>query len=294
MNGQSHRRTAGRDIVARGEFPLARSEFETIAAMVYEDARIHLTEDKASLVSSRLARRLRALGAEGFEDYCAHVLSANGGEERSELLYALTTNVTRFFREPHHFDHLRAKILPKLMERARRGARVRLWSAACSSGQEAYSIAMTLREVDPKAASLDVRVLATDIDLRVIEHARAGLYPENLMADIPSHLRARNFAPADGGDWIVSDELRSMIAFRTLNLNADWPMSGTFDVVFCRNVVIYFDEATQQALWSRFAAAMPEDGHLYIGHSERLSGRATALFEPADVTTHRRNGVPST
>lgn len=284
-------REAPGDILVNGEFPLARKTFETIAALVYQDARIHLTLDKASLVSSRLARRLRTLGFDDFVSYVAYATSGDGAAERKELLYALTTNVTRFFREPHHFDHLRSKVLPGLVERARRGGRVRLWSAACSSGQEAYSMAMTLREIEPKAASLNIRILATDIDLRVVETAREGLYAESLLADIPSALRTRNFAAASDGEWRIADELRALISFRTLNLNANWPMTGQFDVIFCRNVVIYFDEPTQQALWARFAAAMPNGGHLYIGHSERLSGSSITLFETTDVTTHRRNGV---
>lgn len=281
----------GDEILAAGEFPLVRRDFETIAAMLYADARIHLAEHKAPLVVSRLARRIRALRLPGFAAYCALVAGPQGEAERGELLCALTTNVTRFFREPHHFEHLRNAVLPALLARARGGGRVRLWSAACSTGPEPYSMAMTVLDAEPNAAALDIRILATDIDPRVVAEARAGVYPAGALDDAPAASRKRWFSRAPDGAWSAARELRKLIAFRTLNLNADWPMRGAFDVIFCRNVVIYFDEATQCALWSRFAATMSEGGHLYVGHSERLSGPAAELFGTVGVTTHRRNGI---
>ncbi|MBV8473587.1 MAG: protein-glutamate O-methyltransferase CheR, partial [Hyphomicrobiales bacterium] len=257
-----------------------------IAAMLYADAGIYLQESKATLVYSRLVKRLRKLNLENFQDYCQLVASPQGAAERLEMLSALTTNVTRFFREPHHFDHLRAQVLPPMLEAARRGGRVRLWSAACSTGQEPYSIALTLLSLEPNAASLDVKILATDIDPRVVAEAQRGVYPESALAEVPADLRRRYFEPTQQG-WQAVEAMRRLIAFRTLNLNADWPMAGKFGAIFCRNVVIYFDEPTQQAVWSRFADKLEPNGWLYIGHSERVTGPATARFVSEGVTAYR-------
>ncbi|PPQ25867.1 chemotaxis protein [Rhodoblastus sphagnicola] len=256
--------------------------------MLYADARIFLTENKASLVYSRLIKRLRALNLESFSDYCALLREEDNGE-RQEMLSALTTNVTRFFRERHHFDHLEHSVLPPLLARARRGERARLWSAACSSGEEPYSIALTALHLDPRVADLDIKVLATDIDPRMIAHGREGLYPEAaLVEDVPPQALQRYFAKEGAGRRAGAD-LRRMIAFRRLNLNAAWPMRGPFDAIFCRNVAIYFDDATQRALWAKFAAMLAPGGWLYIGHSERVDGPAAACFDSAGVTSYRRN-----
>src|SRR5690606_9557236 len=152
-----------------------------------------------------------------------------------------TTNVTRFYREPHHFDHLRDRVMPGLAERARQGGRVRLWSAACSNGQEPYSMAMTVLSVLPEAADLDVRILATDIDPNMVAEGRAGVYSEETLEAAPSLLRHRWFQKARGpGQLSAHDTLRRLVAFKELNLIGDWPMRGKFDAIFCRNVVIYF------------------------------------------------------
>jgi chemotaxis protein methyltransferase CheR len=253
--------------LVEGEFVFTEGDFRQIAAMVHGDAGIALPDAKATLVYSRLAKRLRALGLGSFK--------------------ALTTNVTRFFREPHHFDHLRQKLLPPLIERARAGGRVRLWSAACSSGQEAYSMAMTVLAAMPDAPQLDVRILATDIDPNVVAEAREGAYAESLLVGVPDDYRRRWVRDAGPGRAQMADELRGLISFNELNLIGDWPMRGSFQAIFCRNVAIYFDDPTQHRLWSRFAPLMPVGGVLYIGHSERVAGPAAACFEPAGITTYR-------
>jgi len=278
--------TKSRDSLISGEFAMTTRDFREIAAMLYADAGIYLQESKATLVYSRLVKRLRKLNLDNFQDYCQLVASPQGAAERLEMLSALTTNVTRFFREPHHFDHLRAQVLPPMLEAARRGGRVRLWSAACSTGQEPYSIALTLLSLEPNAASLDVKILATDIDPRVVAEAQRGVYPESALAEVPADLRRRYFEPTQQG-WQAVEAMRRLIAFRTLNLNADWPMAGKFGAIFCRNVVIYFDEPTQQAVWSRFADKLEPNGWLYIGHSERVTGPATARFVSEGVTAYR-------
>ena len=195
------------------------------------------------------------------------------------MLTALTTNVTRFFREPHHFDHLRDRVMPRLAETARRGGRVRLWSAACSSGQEPYSMAITVLAALPEAPELDVKILATDIDpTDPGRGARGRLLRRRHRARAPAAARAWFRRTAMGGPrpWRVSDEVRSLVAFRELNLIGEWPMQGRFDVIFCRNVVIYFDEPTQEQVWSRFVA-QDEPGRDPLHRPFRARHRACRL-----------------
>jgi len=273
-----------------GEFILTAEDFRQIAHTLHSSTGIYLPESKATLVYSRLARRLRLLGLTSFHDYCALIGDKAGVDERQRMLAALTTNVTRFFREPHHFEHLRTQVLPPLLDGARRGGRVRLWSAACSSGQEPYSIALTVLSLLPEAPRYDVKILATDIDPVVLAEGRAGLYAETAMAGIPSTLLSW-FAPVDvdGEKWMsVSESMRALVSFRELNLIGDWPMKGTFQAIFCRNVVIYFEEETQSRIWSRFQPLLEPGGVLYIGHSERLTGNAAHAFVGDGITTYRR------
>ena len=258
-------------------------------SILHSHAGIALAEGKAALVYSRLAKRLRSLGLRSFREYCALIEDHKEVDERQAMMAALTTNVTRYFREPHHFDHLRDVVMPALAERARKGGRVRLWSAACSNGQEPYSMAITVLSALPEAASLDVKILATDIDPNMVAEGKAGIYREDAIAPVPLEMRRKWFKKAPGG-WEVADELRQLVAFRELNLIGDWPMRGKFDAIFCRNVVIYFDEPTQERIWSRFAPLLEEGGALYIGHSERVTGPATAQFETTGLTTYSLRG----
>jgi chemotaxis protein methyltransferase CheR len=210
------------------------------------------------------------------------------------MIAALTTNVTRFFREPHHFEHLRTAIIEPLAESARRGNRIRLWSAACSTGQEPYSMALTVLSVLPNAASLDVRILATDLNPHVVAHGKNGQYQKEELRDVPPNLRAKWFetAPGDsrGNTLKIADEVQSLVSFRQLNLMGSWPISGPFDAIFCRNVVIYFDRDTQSTIWNRLTRLLREQGALYIGHSERISGPAAALLSTDGITTYRKKG----
>ncbi len=273
-----------------GEFLLTAEDFKTIAQAIYSDAGIHMPESKATLVYSRLARRLRALGMDSFRAYCELIRSQAGVDERQRMLAALTTNVTRFFREPHHFEHLKKTSLPPLLAKAARGQCVRIWSAGCSNGQEAYTIALVILSLMPNAADLDLRILASDIDPNVVEEGRAGLYEDNALTDVSQDLRRRFFTRTtqDGRDLhSVSDDMRRLVSFRELNLFAPWPMRKKFDLIFCRNVAIYFDHEHQANLWSRFASVLEPGGYLFIGHSERLSGPATDIFTNDGITTWR-------
>jgi chemotaxis protein methyltransferase CheR len=275
-----------------GAFPFTEHDFREICAMLHEDAGIFLTDAKAPLVYSRLAKRLRALGLENFRDYCALVKSRDGVDERQKMLAALTTNVTKFFREPHHFESLK-KLVTQRAGVIRKGARLRLWSAACSNGQEPYSMAMTVLSVMPDAADYDIRILATDIDPNMIAAGKAGVYDEDVMSAVPPSMRSRWFTPVDDaqkGSWGASEELSSMIAFRELNLVGSWPFKGPFDAIFCRNVVIYFEEATQVKIWQRFIPMMARHARLFIGHSERVSGPAASELVIDGVTTYKMRG----
>ena len=251
--------------VVEGEFAFSNAHFVQIKALLYEDSGIHLPDSKATLVYSRLAKRLRRLGLSSFADYCALVGGPDGAGERREMMSLLTTNVTRFFREPHHFDHL-AERLPKWAA----AGRTRLWSAGCSTGQEPYSMALTVLTAGPDAAERDIRILATDIDPVVVAHAAAGVYSDEAAESLPPDVR-RTCLKRDDNGWRIDERVRQLIAFKELNLMQSWPMRGRFQAIFCRNVAIYFDMPTQERLWSRFGEALAPDGRLYIGHSERVS-----------------------
>ena len=277
--------------IVEGEFLLTAEDFRAIAAMLHADAGIALAASKATLLYSRLAKRLRALGLANFREYCELLAQPGEREERGRMLAALTTNVTRFFREPHHFDHLRTQVLPPLLAAAQKGARVRIWSAACSSGQEPYSVALTILDLLPEAARYDVRVLASDIDPNMVAAGREGQYGDDVLAAVPAPMRQRWFKPiADGME--AGEDLRRLVGFRELNLIGDWPMKGGFDAILCRNVVIYFAEDTQARIWSRFMPLLSPGGYLYIGHSERLSGPAVGAFENAGITIYRKRSKP--
>jgi chemotaxis protein methyltransferase CheR len=237
-----------------------------IAAIAHAEAGIVIAPDKGPMIQSRLLKHLRRLGMADFAEYLRYVQSERGRDERRQMISALTTNVTHFFREKHHFDQLRDTVLPPLIARARAGGKVRIWSAGCSGGQEAYSIAMTAHALDPLVAELDLRILATDIDPCILSIGQAARYPTDSLGPVDPDLQRRCFDP-DGDAMRLKPALRRMVAFNLLNLHAPWPMKGRFDVIFCRNVVIYFDPAAQARLWARFAAALVPGGHLFVGHS---------------------------
>ncbi len=277
------------NLVENAEFSFTARDLSVIAGIMMQEAGITLSESKANLIYSRLAKRIRKLGLEGFEEYCTLVQTPQGKEERKELVAALTTNVTRFFREPHHFEHMRAKMLPNLIQRARAGQRIRFWSAACSSGPEPYSMALTLLRDMPDAGRYDIRILATDIDPNVLAVATEGIYDDSQLAPVPEASRQSWFKPLNDGSgrWQAKDELRQLISFRQMNLIGNWPMKGKFQIIFCRNVVIYFDNPTQERIWSRFLPLLEENGALYIGHSERISGTAEQGVVSDGVTIYR-------
>ena len=275
--------------IVEGEFLFTDEDFRRVSAMLHADSGIHLPDSKATLVYSRLAKRLRGLGLRSFRDYCELIAGAEGASERQAMLAALTTNVTRFFREPHHFDHLHDNLLPELIAEAKAGGRVRLWSAGCSTGQEPYSIALTVLAAFPDAGSYDFRILATDIDPVVLETAKAAVYGADAIAAIPPPMRKRWLEQVGGArgepSWRMGEEVRDLVAFRELNLNGAWPIKGRFQAIFCRNVAIYFEEPTQARIWARFGDLMTERARLYIGHSERVND--DDRFQSDGLTVYR-------
>ena len=260
------------DVNTQVEYELTKADFERIAAVLREDSGIQLNEGKSALVYSRLAKRLRLLGLESFKSYCDLISSHEGASERRHMLTSLTTNVTAFFREPHHFEHLETFLKTQHVDRTRRGGRLRIWSAGCSSGEEPFSIAAILLKVLPDAMRLDAKILATDIDTKILARGKSATYPMDGATQIPPQYRQNLFEANPDGDAVFSQSVRSLISFRELNLMAQrWPMKGQFDVIFCRNVAIYFSDQDQQTLWKRFGQKLAPGGRLYIGHSERIS-----------------------
>lgn len=271
------------------EVTLTDRDFARIAQLVHQMAGIVLADAKRPLVQSRLIRRLRALDLRDFAAYADYISSPDHEAERMELISAVTTNVTAFFREIHHFETLATKALPGLVAKAKAGGRVRIWSAGCSSGEEPYSIAATVVASFPDVHRHDLRILATDIDNTMIERTRSAQYPIEAANGLTADQNRRLFETARGTDMLrINDAARRLVTCNALNLQENWPMKGGFEVIFCRNVVIYFDKSTQERLWQRFADILAPGGYLMIGHSERVSGPALAGFEVDGITTYRR------
>lgn len=275
-------------LVKYSEYSFTKEDLYFISDIMKSEAGIVLSESKSSLIYSRLTKRIRKLGMATFSDYCSYIKTKEGFEERKEMLAALTTNVTSFFREPHHFEHLRTKVFPDLIGRAKLGEKIRMWSAACSSGQEAYSMALTLLNMMPDANNYDIRILATDVDKNILAKATDGIYDDTLLASVPSNLRASGFKAIDNQQKIyqVNDKLRGLVSFRQLNLIGEWPMRGKFQVIFCRNVVIYFDNETQGKLWVRLSSILDKNGILYVGHSERIADPTEVGVRNDGLTTY--------
>lgn len=272
-------------------FDLSEAEFATISARIHRETGIVIGAAKRSMLISRLAHRLRSLGLADFGAYTRLLDSPEGQPERRALVSAITTNVTRFFREPHHFDAL-AEMLPDLVQRAKSGGRVRLWSAGCSTGQEAYSMAATILDKAPDIDRYDLRILATDIDAEVVARAQAGVYDRHLIGEDPPAALRRCLEDGPGAAQVrMTRKLRSIMRFEVLNLLEPWPFHGRFDVIFCRNVVIYFDAETRHDLWRRFAGQTATGGMLFIGHSERMDMRLDPFFAPCGITQYRRTAL---
>lgn len=252
-------------------FGLSRNQFNEISTLVYQLCGIDLHAGKETLVRSRLAKRLRALSIAGFDQYLEYLRNDKSMQEITAMVDSLTTNKTSFFRESQHFDYLKNFLIPNLKSQKRD---IRIWSAGCSTGEEPYTIAVVLLESIPDIERYNPRILATDISSRVLDAAREGTYRQDVIKDIPSDSLSKYFTCTKSqtiSDYKVKDKVKSMVRFARLNLMSEWPMKGSFDIIFCRNVMIYFDKPTQQKLVQRFGNMLAPSGHLFVGHSESLT-----------------------
>ena len=269
------------------EFILTDEEFHEIRRVVHRTTGIALAETKRHLVYGRLARRLRALGMTTSREYLQFI--EDDGGELEEFCNAITTNLTFFFREGHHFQYLSSTVLPMLQKQNAASRRIRIWSAGCSTGEEPYSIACCVLETLGSLRDWDIRILATDLDSKVLAYGQAGIYPADRLDKVDKARRERWFVPQAGGaQWSARDELRRLISFKRLNLMEQWPLKGPFDVIFCRNVVIYFDKPTQRVVFGRMAELQRPGGHLFIGHSESLFN-VCEQYQLIGQTTYRKN-----
>lgn len=270
------------------EFKFSDQDFAEVCALIYQRAGINLNGSKKPMVYSRLARRLRELDLHSFTDYLALLAANPESPEWVQFTNALTTNLTAFFREPHHFDIL-AELAPQWMQSHRK---LSVWCCASSTGEEPYSIMMTLLE-SLGGLHPDVSLLASDLDTHVLEKASAGVYAEERIANLDEACRRHFFLRGKGesaGKVKVRRELRELIEFRQINLLApDWPIKGPFDAIFCRNVMIYFDKPTQRELLKRFLPLLRPDGRLFVGHSESLS-HVNDLWVSCGQTVYRPRG----
>jgi len=255
------------------EHSLSEKDFRFICKLVYDGTGIVLNERKQDMVYRRLMRRTRDLKLASFNEYC-RLLQDDNNDEFPNFVNAITTNLTSFFREEHHFDYLCEKFIPQHLSQYKHTHKLRIWSAACSTGEEPYSLAMTLIKTAPALIkSWDMKILATDLDTDVLSTARSGVYKSERIKDLSKVDRNKwfvNGSGANNGKVKVSDELKSLITFKQLNLLDEWPMRGPFDVILCRNVLIYFDRPTQAKLIQRYHQMLRPGGVLMLGHSESL------------------------
>jgi chemotaxis protein methyltransferase CheR len=264
-------------------YELQPEQFARISQLVYRLCGIALRPGKEGLVKARLMKRLSALGLGSFEAYLEYIEGETSGQELVTMIDALTTNKTSFFREPQHFTYLCQHVVPALQQTR---SPIRFWSAGCSSGEEPYSLAIVLREALSDVDHRDVRILATDISTRILAVARQAVYGQEALSDVPQPLLHKYFTPVQHTStpaYQVKDAVRAMVRLVRLNLMQEWPMRGPFDAIFCRNVMIYFDKPTQGWLVQRFWTLLRPGGHLFIGHSESLSGESHAFryIQPA-------------
>ena len=261
---------------------LSDTLFQRFSDLVYRECGINLHEGKKALLQARLNKRMRTTGFSSYEDYFEYITSKSNAEELIHFLDCISTNLTYFFREPQHFDLL-DKLVPELLEKrkAERSNRIRIWSAGCSTGEEPYSLAMRVLDHLDGSQKYDFRILATDISTRALSIAVNGIYAEEKIQKVPDNYQKHYFRKVNSGgdraEYEVAPNLKSIITFRRLNLKESFPFKGPFDYVFCRNVMIYFDKKTQEALIQKIANYLSSGGYLFVGHSESLMGLSHPL-----------------
>ncbi|MCA9197344.1 MAG: hypothetical protein KDA87_07385 [Planctomycetales bacterium] len=280
------------------EAELSKKDFKKFQELIHSITGIWMGESKQTLVQSRLAKRLRALRIGSYSEYYDYVSTPQGmRDEQEEFVNCVTTNKTDFFRESHHFDFLREQLFPKLREHAAQTGeqKIRIWSAACSTGAEPYTLAMTIREYFGSALGWDIRILASDIDTSVLRTASTGIYREDQMSGVNAEMRRKYFRKVkkDGEvQWEVVENLKDLITFRRLNFSEPtWSINAKFDVIMCRNVMIYFNQETQRQLVGRFCQYLHPEAHLIIGHSESLIGVSDDFQSIGNTIYRLKEGV---
>ena len=254
--------------------------FQKFSTLVFDNTGIFLKPEKKELLNARLGKRLRACKIASFEAYYDYVQSDPSGEELINLINAVSTNFTSFFRENAHFDYLTNEVLPELSKSG--SSELKVWSAACSSGEEPYTLAMVLNDYKHKNKAFRFTVQATDISTRVLDIARAGIYADERIRTLPKHVLEQYFQKGKGnsaGYVKVKRKLRDPVFFKHFNLMDDFPWVEEFDVIFCRNVMIYFNRDTQQDLIDKFSQCLKPGGYLFIGHSESLTSIEHSLMQ---------------
>ena len=272
------------------EFSFSEKNFNFLRKISNSHTGIVVSDDKMDMFYSRLSRRVRALGLSDFDQYCELIKNDRNEQELPEFLNSITTNLTAFFRENHHFDFLKSTAIPEIMQRNAQSHSLRIWSAGCSSGEEPYSLAMTLGEALPRTGGWDAQILATDIDSNVLAEAAKGVYPLERLKGIPNPRLRRWFVRGKGGREgcaRVKPEAQQLVTFGQLNLMKDWRHSELQDVIFCRNVIIYFDKPSKAKLVDRYADALVDGGYLFIGHSESLF-KVSERFESLGHTIYKK------
>jgi chemotaxis protein methyltransferase CheR len=271
------------------ESALGDADFKRIASLAKSKIGIELHSSKKALIKSRLSKCLKRTGCSSFSKYC-DLVERGDPHELQAFISALTTNVTQFFREYHHFEIIINRLTPEINRSLSLGKSIRIWSAGCSTGQEPYSIAAILLKYIPNVESKNIKILATDIDVEAIKFAMHGQYKASEVHVLKSEFRDILFPSVDNTSLLcdVSAAAKKLVVFQKLNLTTDWPMESKFDVVMCRNVSIYFDKSQQEELWHRMACQVQKGGYLFIGHSERLLGRGAHFFQNAGMTTYQR------
>ncbi|REL29772.1 CheR family methyltransferase [Thalassotalea euphylliae] len=276
--------------VREDSYQLSSKNFKFICDYVYDSAGIVLGEAKREMLYRRLTRVIRERKLPSFDAYC-DLLRSQPEQERTYFINAITTNLTSFYREQHHFDYLAKHEFPKLLNKNSDSKRIRLWSSASSTGEEPYSLGITTHQsFAPVLSQWDIKILATDIDSNVLATAKEGVYTANRVEGISQSIQQKYFKKGTGANETkvrVTDEVRSLITFKQLNLLHEWPVKGPFDVIFCRNVIIYFDKATQQDLFARYYELLAPGGLLMLGHSENL-GEYQRYFENVGRTIFRK------
>ena len=287
-------------ILVPADLTISDAEFKLFQELILQKTGIFLHDSKRHLIPSRLASRLRLHGFKTFSEYHAYLMQKGDPGELESMINRITTNKTSFFRENHHFEFLKTRLIPEIQEKARHGAprRIRIWSAACSSGEEPYSVAISLLEALESHAGWDIRILATDLDSAVLQQAKAGVYAEERVAELPLEIKRKYFLrgrEAQAGSVCVRPQLKRLITFRQLNFIAEsWPIQAEFDMILCRNVIIYFNRETQRQLFTRLLSYLKADGYLCVGHSESLHWLGdlfvplrNTIYQPRPKTTER-------